>query len=378
LSTLATNTGHPLQSLASFVRKSKERYILVEMRYAIVGAIAAILALSTAPVRADNDLMKRALQDLKPIPSVVPAVKDNAVTHEKVDLGKLLFFDPRLSASEIISCNTCHNLATGGVDAGPTSVGHGWQKGPRRAPTVYNAVFNVAQFWDGRAADLKAQAKGPVQASVEMNATPDHVVKTLSSMPDYVALFKKAFPNEASPVTFDNFAKALEAFEATLITPASKFDQFLEGDGNALNAQEKEGLTLFLDKGCVACHNGINVGGQDYFPFGVVETPGADVLPAADKGRFAVTKTASDEYVFRAAPLRNVALRAPYFHSGQVWSLKQAVGVMGASQLWAKLTDKEEDDIVAFLGTLTGQLPKIEYPVLPVRTNTTPEPSLAK
>ena len=367
-----------MQSHASFVRKSKEGCILVEMRYAIAGAIAAILALSAAPVRADNDLMKRALQDFKPIPSVVPAVKDNAVTHEKVDLGKLLFFDPRLSASEIISCNTCHNLATGGVDAGPTSVGHGWQKGPRRAPTVYNAVFNVAQFWDGRAADLKAQAKGPVQASVEMNATPDHVVKTLSSMPDYVALFKKAFPNEASPVTFDNFAKTLEAFEATLITPASKFDQFLEGDGNALNAQEKAGLTLFLDKGCVACHNGINVGGQDYFPFGVVETPGADVLPAADKGRFAVTKTASDEYVFRAAPLRNVALRAPYFHSGQVWSLKQAVGVMGASQLWAKLTDKEEDDIVAFLGTLTGQLPKIEYPVLPVRTNTTPEPSLAK
>ncbi len=185
-----------------------------------------------------------------------------------------------------------------------------------------------------------------------MNATPDRVVKTLSSMPDYVDLFKKAFPNEASPVAFDNFAKAIEAIEATLITPASKFDQFLEGDGNALNAQEKSGLRLLLDQGCAACHNGINVGGQDYFPFGVVENPGADVLPAADKDRFAVTKTASDEYVFRAAPLRNVALRAPYFHSGQEWSLKQAVGVMGASQLWAKLADKEEDDIVAFLGTL--------------------------
>jgi cytochrome c peroxidase len=355
-----------------------ERYTSVRMGYAFAGTMAAILALSAAPVRADDDLMKRALMDFKPIPSVVPAVKDNAVTHEKVGLGKLLFFDPRLSASEIISCNTCHNLGTGGVDAGPTSVGHGWQKGPRRAPTVYNAVFNVAQFWDGRAADLKAQAKGPVQASVEMNATPDHVVKTLSSMPEYVDWFKKAFPNEASPVTFDNFAKAIEAFEATLITPASKFDQFLEGDANALNAQEKAGLTLFLDKGCAGCHNGINVGGQDYFPFGIVETPGADVLPAADKGRFAVTKTASDEYVFRAAPLRNVALRAPYFHSGQVWSLKQAVGVMGASQLWAKLTDKEEDDIVAFLGTLTGQLPKIEYPILPVRTNATPEPSLVR
>lgn len=322
--------------------------------------------------------MTKAKESFKPIPSVLPAVKDNPVTHEKVELGKLLFFDPRLSASEIISCNTCHNVGTGGVDAGPTSVGHGWQKGPRRAPTVYNAVFNVAQFWDGRAADLKAQAKGPMQASVEMNATPDHVIKTLSSMPEYVDRFKKAFPNEASPMTFDNFAKAIEAFEATLITPASKFDQFLEGEANALNAQEKAGLALFMDKGCATCHNGINVGGEAYFPFGVIEKPGADVLPAGDRGRFAVTKTASDEYVFRAAPLRNVALRAPYFHSGQVWNLKQAVGVMGAAQLGIKLTDKEEDDVVAFLGSLTGQLPRIEYPILPVRTDTTPVPSLAK
>ena len=211
-----------------------------------------------------------------------------------------------------------------------------------------------------------------------MNATPDHVVKTVASMPDYVELFKKAFPNEAAPVTFDNFAKALEAFEATLITPASRFDQFLEGDANALNAQEKNGLTLFMEKGCVACHNGVNVGGQGYFPFGVVENPGAEVLPPIDKGRFNVSRTASDEYVFRAAPLRNVALRAPYFHSGQVWSLKQAVGVMGSSQLGARLTDTEVDDIVAFLGALTGQLPNVQYPILPTRTNSTPEPSLVK
>ena len=139
--------------------------------------------------------MKQAQESFKRIPSMAAAVKDNAITSEKIELGKLLFFDPRLSASEIISCNSCHNLGTGGVDAGPTSVGHGLQKGPRRAPTVYNAVFNIAQFWDGRAADLKAQAKGPVQASVEMNATPDHVVKTLSSMPAYVEMFKKAFPS---------------------------------------------------------------------------------------------------------------------------------------------------------------------------------------
>jgi cytochrome c peroxidase len=145
-----------------------------------------------------------------------------------------------------------------------------------------------------------------------------------------------------------------------------------------LNEPEKSGLKLFMEKGCVACHNGINVGGQGYFPFGVVENPGADVLPATDKGRFNVSKTASDEYVFRAAPLRNVALRAPYFHSGQVWSLKQAVGVMGSSQLGAKLTDKEEDDIVAFLGALTGELPSVPYPVLPTRTDATPQPSLAQ
>jgi len=191
-------------------------------------------------------------------------------------------------------------------------------------------------------------------------------------------MFQKAFPNEASPVTFDNFARSVEAFEATLITPASKFDQFLEGDANALTDQEKAGLDLFMSKGCVACHNGVNVGGQGYFPFGVVENPGAEVLPPGDKGRFNVSKTASDEYVFRAAPLRNVALRAPYFHSGQVWSLKQAVGVMGSAQLGAKLTDKEEDDIVAFLDTLTGEQPNVQYPVLPVRTDATPQPSLAR
>lgn len=333
---------------------------------------------AAAPQASADALMKRAQENFKPIPSIVPAVKDNAVTHDKIMLGKFLFFDPRLSASQIISCNTCHNLGTGGVDAGPTSVGHGWQKGPRRAPTVYNAVFNVAQFWDGRAADLKAQAKGPVQASVEMNATPTHVISTLTSMPDYVALFRKAFPNQDDPVTFDNFAKAVEAFEATLITPAARFDQFLEGDASALNEQEKTGLALFMDKGCVACHNGVNIGGGGYFPFGVVEKPGADILPAGDKGRFNVSKTASDDYVFRAAPLRNVALRAPYFHSGQVWTLKQAVGVMGSAQLGAKLSEQEEDDIVAFLNTLTGEMPNVAYPMLPARTDTTPLPSLAQ
>lgn len=357
---------------------TRKKCVILEFPLVRKVCAAAIAMLVTSHVDAEDDLMKAARRTFKPIPSVVPAVKDNPVTHEKIELGKMLFFDPRMSASGIISCNTCHNLGTGGVDAGPTSVGHGWQLGPRRAPTVYNAVFNVAQFWDGRAPDLKAQAKGPVQASAEMNATPDHVINTLNSMSEYVIMFKKAFPIEASPVTFDNFAKSIEAFEAILITPAAPFDQYLEGDPNALNDQQKAGLKLFMETGCSSCHNGINVGGQDYFPFGAVERPSTSLLPTADKGRSAVTKVASDEYVFRAAPLRNVALRPPYFHSGQVWSLKQAVGVMAEVQLGAKLSDKEEDDIVAFLNSLTGQLPKIEYPILPTRTDRTPLPSTGR
>jgi len=342
-------------------------------RLMLCAASLAVFAGVTIPARAD-DLMQSAQQTFKSIPSIVPAVTNNAITREKVDLGKALFFDPRLSASQIISCNSCHNVGTGGVDAGPTSIGHAWQKGPRRAPTVFNAVYNVAQFWDGRAADLKAQAKGPMQARVEMNTSPALIERTLISMPGYVEKFRKAFPQQDSPVTFDNTAKALEAFEATLITPGSRFDQYLEGDPNALNAQEKQGLKLFMDTGCSACHNGINVGGQAYFPFGVVEKPGAEILPPNDKGRFTVTKTASDLYVFRAGPLRNVALRAPYFHSGQVWSLKQAVAIMGASQLGQKLTEPEEDAIVTFLQTLTGEQPRVELPILPVRTDSTPLP----
>lgn len=344
------------------------------MRKVAVLAIAA-LATTVSTAMAD-ELMKQAQGVFKPVPSVVPAVKNNAVTRDKVALGKALFFDPRLSASGILSCNTCHNLGMGGDDNLETSVGHGWQRGPRNAPTVLNAVFNVAQFWDGRAADLKAQAKGPVQAGVEMNNTPAQVEKTLASMPAYVDMFSKAFPGETSPVSFDNMAKAIEAFEATLITPASRFDQYLEGNATVLTAQEKSGLKLFMDKGCSSCHAGVNIGGETYAPFGVSEKPGADILPEGDKGRFAVTKTADDSYVFRAGPLRNIALTAPYFHSGKVWSLEQAVAIMGQSQLGAKLTDKEVKDITAFLNALTGEQPKVEYPILPVSTDGTPKPKL--
>ena len=319
-------------------------------------------------------LRDRANAIFKPIPDKVTEVRGHTVNEDQAILGHKLWFDPRLSRSHVISCNTCHNLSIGGSDNVPTSIGHGWQKGPRNSPTVLNAVFNSAQFWDGRAKDLQEQAKGPVQASVEMNNTPDRVEATLKSIPEYVEEFKKAFPNDKNPVSFDNMAYALEAFEVSLTTPNSPFDRYLKGDDKALDATQKEGLALFMDAGCIACHNGVNVGGQGYFPFGVIKKPGADILPEDDKGRFAVTNTAADEYVFRAAPLRNIALTPPYFHSGEVWDLEQAVAIMGDSQLGRQLKDNEVKAITAFLHSLTGDQPLVDYPILPMSTATTPKP----
>ena len=201
-------------------------------KYAALALAGALVACQpqqsseAAVPQADEDLQV-ALAAFEPIPEEA-TLDDLEITPEKVELGKVLFLDPRLSRSGLISCNTCHNLGMAGVDVQETSVGHGWQEGPRNAPTVLNAVFNVAQFWDGRAADLEEQAMGPVQATVEMNNTQDRVVLTLKSMPEYVEYFEAAFPGEADPVTFENMARAIEAFEATLITPGSRFDLFLE------------------------------------------------------------------------------------------------------------------------------------------------------
>ncbi|MCI0453761.1 MAG: cytochrome-c peroxidase [Candidatus Dadabacteria bacterium] len=325
---------------------------------------------------AQDDLMKKAQNLFKPILTTPPELKGNTLTPEKIKLGEMLYFDPRLSLSGLISCNTCHNLGTAGVDLQETSTGHGWQRGPRNAPTVLNSVFNIAQFWDGRAKDLAEQAKGPVQASVEMSNNPERVMAILRSMPPYVEAFKNSFPKERNPVTFDNMVDAIEAFEATLLTLNSRFDQYLKGNADALNDKEEEGLRLFIDKGCAGCHNGVNIGGSGYFPFGVVQRPGAEILPPGDKGRFMVTKTASDEYVFKVPTLRNIELTRPYFHSGKVWNLKEAVGIMGSAQLGIQITEVDIDKITAFLQTLTGEQPKVEYPILPPTTDDTPRPIL--
>jgi cytochrome c peroxidase len=331
--------------------------------------------LCPAAASAADPLMQQAQELFKPIPKAAPALDHNPITPAKIELGKMLFFEPRLSRSGLISCNTCHNLGLGGADFQETSTGHKWQKGGRNSPTVLNSVFNLAQFWDGRATDLAQQAKGPVQASVEMSNSPEQVVKTLKSMPEYVDKFTVAFKGEKEPLSFDTMAKAIEAFEATLLTPDSRFDKFLRGDEKALSAREKDGLQLFMSKGCATCHGGVNMGGTGYFPFGVVEKPKAEIS-AGDTGRFKLTGSQSDQYVFKSPSLRNIELTTPYFHSGKVWCLKEAVGIMGASQLGIKLSPEDVEKIADFLKTTTGVQPKVDYPILPVPTKDTPLPKM--
>ncbi len=338
-------------------------------------AATALGLLSGSPAFAQADLLARAKQLFKPIPEKPPALKGNAAAPAKVELGKMLYFDPRLSASHAISCNSCHDLGRGGADEQSTSIGHHWQHGGRNAPTVLNAVFNTAQFWDGRAKDLEEQAGGPMVNPIEMASPKTHVAEQLKAIPGYDTAFAKAFPGEKDPATLANAQKAIAVFEATLITPNAPFDKFLKGNANALTPVQKEGLALFMDKGCSSCHNGINVGGGMYAPFGVVEKPGAQLLPPGDKGRFAVTKTPGDEFVFKVPTLRNIALTRPYFHTGKSWDLRQAVGVMGTSQLGTKLSDAEIGKITAFLQSLTGDQPKITYPILPPSVASTPRPA---
>jgi cytochrome c peroxidase len=296
---------------------------------------------------------------------------DNPVTEEKITLGRMLYFDPRFSRSQDISCNSCHDLAKHGIDAGPTSVGHNGQRGDRNAPTVYNAALHVAQFWDGRAADVEEQAKGPVLNSVEMGM-PDEatVLVTLRSIPDYAPLFQAAFPGEEDPISYDNMARAIGAFERRLLTP-SRFDAFLEGQDSALTDEEVEGLALFMDTGCTTCHMGAPVGGLLYQKLGLVKP-----YPTADPGRAKLTGEPTDQGVFKVPSLRNVADSAPYFHDGSIATLPEAVRIMARHQLGRELDDAQLQSIVTFLRSLNGTLDPeyIARPELPASGPDTPEP----
>lgn len=323
---------------------------------------------------AADKLMEDARAVFKPIPLNPPKLDGNDATPEKLALGRMLYFDPRLSASHAISCASCHSIGLGGADNESTSIGHRWQHGGRNSPTVFNAAYNLAQFWDGRAKDLFEQAGGPMVNPVEMASPQDHIVEQLKSLSAYNAYFAKAFPGGGDPVTRENVQKAIAVFEATLITPNAPFDKYLRGDNNALDGQQKAGLQLFMDKGCASCHSGVNIGGGMYAKFGVQSAPGAKLLPPGDLGRFTVTKDEADRYSFKVPTLRNIALTAPYFHTGSVWDLNEAITVMGKTQLGVDLTPDEASKIAAFLGSLTGDTPQVTIPALPASDGKTTRP----
>lgn len=335
----------------------------------LVLSLIISLAFVTNAVAA-GDLRKEALEsDLKAIPSNKAALNKliGNPDAKQVELGKKLFFDPRLSKSGLISCNTCHNLATGGVDGLASAIGHKWTSNPHNlgSPTVYNAVFSSVQMWDGRFPSLEEQAKGPIAAGPEMASPPELVIKRIKSIPDYVKEFTSAFSKDRAPVTFDNVGRAIAAFERTLVTPSS-FDKFLNGDNKALTKKQKSGLKVFMDKGCAGCHNGIGVGGGSMQPFPMTD----NAYKYANIGDFKGNK----EGLVKVPTLRNITQTAPYFHNGAVWSLKEAVQIMGKTQLDADLSDNEASDIVAFLGSLKGKKPSIIYPNLPESTDETPRP----
>jgi cytochrome c peroxidase len=313
---------------------------------------------------------KSRLQVFAPLPAAVAG--QTAATEDEIVLGRMLYYEPRLSKSQTISCNSCHDLARYGVDGQPTSDGHKGQKGDRNAPTVFNAAAHFVQFWDGRAPDVEAQAKGPVLNPVEM-AMPGEakVVAVLSSMPEYVDLFKKAFPNDPKPMTYDNMAKAIGAFERRLMTPA-RWDALLAGDEKALAPEELVGLKTFLDTGCQSCHNGALLGGTTYQKLGAVKP----YTRSADPGRFKLTKNEADKAVFKVPSLRNIEKTGPYYHDGGVASLDEAVRQMAEYQLGKSLTPEQTKQIVDFLKVLTGKIDPeyIKAPVLPKSTARTPKP----
>ena len=338
-------------------------------------SVVTSLALACTSVFAisDSDLLKKVKESgVKAIPEsqleILKLVDDpkNPITEKKVELGKKLYFEPRLSKSGLISCNTCHNLGMGGADGVAAAIGHKWTPNPAHlnSPTVYNSVLNKVQFWDGRSPHLEDQAQGPIQAGPEMAAPADLVVARVTSIPTYVEEFKSAYGDDVK-IDFKLIADTIAVFERTLVTP-SRFDDFMHGNLDALTPAEKEGLNLFVDKGCVSCHNDIGLGGTMQ-PFQV-----AKKYKFASLGGFEGDKNG----MVKTPTLRNIEETAPYFHNGAIWSLADAVKEMGSVQLGINISDKEAKKITTFLKSLTGDKPDVTYPVLPASTDKTPKPNM--
>lgn len=318
-------------------------------------------AVKTAPTKAPATTVR--VEPIKPI--AAPKVGNLAM----VELGKQLYFDPRLSKSGYISCNSCHNLSMGGTDNLKTSIGHGWQPGKLNAPTVLNSSLAIAQFWDGRADNLEQQAGGPIANPAEMGMPHELAVKTLETIPGYREAFWRVFRTER--ITIDEVTKAIAAFEETLVTPNSRFDRWLKGDERAINEQELRGWKLFKGSGCVACHNGPAAGGTSFQKLGLMQPYKGDT---SAEGRAAVTHKDADRFKFKVPTLRNVELTYPYFHDGEAKTLAEAVEIMGKIQLGRTFSKDENADIVAFLKTLTGDAPAFRLPQLPPSGPNTPAP----
>ena len=290
----------------------------------------------------------------KPVEPIAPAA---GIHNEKAELGKKLFFDPRLSKSGFISCNSCHNLSRGGTDNLKTSIGHNWQQGPINSPTVLNSSMNFVQFWDGRAKDLKDQAGGPIANPGEMAFTHDLAEEVLQSIPGYVTEFKSVFGKDK--INIDQVTDAIAEFEKTLVTPNSRFDKWLEGDKEALTADEQAGYKLFENSGCISCHYGMAMGGGSFYKMGMVEEYKAD---SPSEGRKDVTGKEEHHFMFKVPTLRNVELTYPYFHDGGAQTLSEAVDTMARHQLGKKFSRAENGQLVAFLKTLTGDQPRSRSP----------------
>ena len=319
-------------------------------------ATAAIAALLLAAPAAAQD-MDEYIDFFEPLPALPPIPSGTTMSPERIELGRMLFFEPRISASGVISCATCHNPALGWTDRIPRAVGHGGQVGERNTPTVLNSGFLEAQFWDGREPDLEGQALGPIEAEVEMAMTLAEAIDRLNEFEIYREAFSAAFPDQDDPVNPPNVALAIAAFERTLNTPNSPFNRFLKGDEAAMDEAQQRGMRLFVDNGCVACHSGPILSDSMYHRF---ELPGS-----TDEGRYVVTGDEHDRFAFRTPTLLNVAVTYPYFNNGSVDNLTDAVQLMGQQMLGHDFEADELDDIVAFLHALTGEMPRIEIPALP-------------
>lgn len=312
--------------------------------------------------------------DWQALPDQAPQAADNPATPAKVELGKMLYFDPRLSSTGTVSCFSCHSVMEGGDDHRPVSMGVHGLRGGRNAPTVWNAAFHSVQFWDGRAATLEDQAKGPIANPVEMGmGNVGLAVERIRKIAGYQPYFDRAF-GKGDNTTADNMAKAIAVYERTLITPGSAYDRYVKGDKTALTAQQQRGMQAFLDLGCTSCHSGANFDGPTLpvgqgfyvkFPLNAASPYVAEYRLADDLGRYNVTLKDADKNVWRVPALRNLVFTAPYMHNGSVKSLDEAVRVMASTQLNKPLTPQQTRDIVAFLESLTGPFPDQMMPRLP-------------